>query len=92
MIGLRAGDVLQVTRVCSVQFIRPIFFRLIKVRTDLITYEGWVWLDGYQLDEKGDALARRELFVIREGIRRVNRPIGPTPAQPRRRPVDQRPG
>ncbi|WP_405111524.1 hypothetical protein OG559_01735 [Micromonospora sp. NBC_01405] len=51
-------------------------------------------MDGYQLDEKGEALARRELFVIREGIRRVNRPTRPTPtpAQPCRRPVNQRPG
>ncbi|MFI0794148.1 hypothetical protein ACH4OY_15900 [Micromonospora rubida] len=79
-------------RFSPVQFIRPIMFRLIKVRTDLITYDGWTWIEGYELDAKGDAVARRELFVLREGIRRMNRPTGPTPAQHGRRPGNQRPG
>ncbi|WP_405095036.1 hypothetical protein [Micromonospora sp. NBC_01412] len=34
----------------------------------------------------------RELFVLRECIRRMNRPTGPTPAQRGRRPGNQRPG
>ncbi|MEU6023645.1 hypothetical protein [Micromonospora sp. NPDC047134] len=62
---MKAGDVLHLTRAASPQFVRPILFRLIKVRTELPTYDGWTWLDGYQLDNKGDAVARRELFVRR---------------------------
>ncbi|WP_405112677.1 hypothetical protein [Micromonospora sp. NBC_01405] len=92
MIGLKAGDVLHITRACSVQFIRPIMFRLIKARTDLITYDGWVWLEGYELDAKGDAVARRELFLIKEGLRKMNPPARPTLVQRGRRPVNQRPG
>ncbi|WP_433688979.1 hypothetical protein ACQP0I_13755 [Micromonospora carbonacea] len=79
---MKAGDVLHLTRAASVQFIKPIMFRLIKERTDLHTYHGWVWLDGYELNERGDAVARRELFVIRDGVRVMNPP--PTP-QPRTR-------
>ncbi|MFF3867316.1 hypothetical protein ACH4T9_21500 [Micromonospora sp. NPDC020750] len=82
MIELKAGDVLYITAVCSVQFVRPMMFRLIKVRTDLITYDGWVWLDGYQLDAKGEAVARREIFVQPAGLI-VQRRIAPV-MQPRR--------
>ncbi|SCG14991.1 hypothetical protein GA0070610_1216 [Micromonospora echinofusca] len=66
---MKAGDVLHLTRAASPQFVRPIFFRLIKIRTELYTYDGWIWMDGYQLDEKGDAIARRELFVLKAGVR-----------------------
>ncbi|MFG1890562.1 hypothetical protein ACGFIR_22215 [Micromonospora sp. NPDC049051] len=66
---MKAGDVLHLTRAASPQFVRPIFFRLIKVRTELHTYDGWTWLDGYQLDGKGDAVARRELYVFKAGAR-----------------------
>jgi hypothetical protein len=76
---VKAGDVLHLTRAASVQFIKPIMFRLIKERTDLHTYHGWVWLDGYELNERGEAVARRELYVIREGVRVMNPP--PTPRQ-----------
>ncbi|WP_433351326.1 hypothetical protein [Micromonospora sp. CA-111912] len=48
----------------SPQFVRPIFFRLIRVHKDWITYDHWIWLDGYQLDAKGDAAAaQRSIFV-----------------------------
>ncbi|WP_434742138.1 hypothetical protein [Micromonospora sp. SH-82] len=66
--GLRAGDLLHLTRAASVQFGTPIRFRLIRV-LDLPTYQGWSWLDGYQVDERGEAVARRELFVRLAGIR-----------------------
>lgn len=68
---MKAGDVLHLTRAASPQFVRPIFLRLIKIRTDLHTYDGWTWLDGYQLDEKGEATARRELYVLKAGVRLV---------------------
>jgi hypothetical protein len=81
MIELKAGDVLHVTAACSVQFAKPIIFRLIKARHDLITYQGWIWLDGYELDAQGDAVARREIYVLRAGLT-VQRPTAP--AQSRR--------
>jgi hypothetical protein len=96
MSELRAGDVLHITRACGVQFRVPIVFRLIKVRTDLHTYHGWVWLEGYELDARGEAVARRELFVIREGIRTMSPPARPDPppvpatAAPRRTPTGPR--
>ncbi|WP_376701466.1 hypothetical protein [Micromonospora carbonacea] len=40
------GDLLHVTRAASVQFVRPIFFRVIRVHDDWHTYQGWLWLDG----------------------------------------------
>ncbi|MGC4804802.1 hypothetical protein [Micromonospora sp. DT233] len=79
--ALKAGDVLHITAACSVQFIKPIMFRLIKVRHDLITYQRWIWLDGYELDATGDAVARREIFVQPAGLRR----LAEAP-QPRRAP------
>lgn len=63
MIALRAGVLVQVTRTASPQFVRPILFRLIRVRTEWITYDGGAWLDGYQIDAKGDAVARRSSYV-----------------------------
>ncbi|GIJ78623.1 hypothetical protein Xph01_30550 [Micromonospora phaseoli] len=47
---------------------QPIMFRAIRV-LDWVTYDHWVWLDGYQLDRKGDAVARRSVYVQKEGIR-----------------------
>jgi hypothetical protein len=79
--ALKAGDVLRITAACSVQFTRPIMFRLIKVRHDLITYQRWIWLDGYELDATGDAVARREIFVLRAGLMVQRRTA---PAQPGR--------
>ncbi|MEV0326610.1 hypothetical protein AB0H63_09170 [Micromonospora echinospora] len=63
---LRAGDLVEVTQEASVQFVR---FRVIRV-LDRVTYDGWVWLDGYQLNAKGDAVARRAIFVQPAGLRR----------------------
>jgi hypothetical protein len=69
----RSGDVLRVTREASVQFATPILFRVIRVH-DWPTYTGWVWLDGYQLDESGDAVERRSIFVQMAGLRTVSGP------------------
>ncbi|MFG2065070.1 hypothetical protein ACGFIK_27095 [Micromonospora sp. NPDC048871] len=63
-----SGDVIRVTRAASVQFIRPMTFKVIKVLTELHTYDGWVWLRGYQLDDKGNAVASREIFVQPAGL------------------------
>ncbi|MEV6520282.1 hypothetical protein AB0M37_31295 [Micromonospora chalcea] len=64
----RSGDLLYVTRSASVQFTNPIFFRVIRVLS-WRTYDGWLWLEGYQLNIKGDAVARRSIFVQQAGLR-----------------------
>ncbi|MDG4810093.1 hypothetical protein O7634_25350 [Micromonospora sp. WMMD1120] len=66
---LRAGDVVLLTTAASVQFRTPIVVRVIREIPDRHTYDGWLWLDAYQLNSKGEAVARRELFVMRAGLR-----------------------
>jgi hypothetical protein len=51
-----------------VQFTEPIMFRVIRVH-EWQTYDGWAWLDGYQLDSVGDAVERRSVFVLLDGLR-----------------------
>lgn len=67
----RSGDVLHVTRAASVQFVEPMLFRVIRVH-DWPTYDGWVWLDGYELNAAGDAVERRSIFVQVNGLRQVS--------------------
>ncbi|WP_431936740.1 hypothetical protein [Micromonospora sp. RP3T] len=67
MSGFKAGDLLHVTRAAGPQFVRPFDFRLIRA-LDWTTFDGWIWLDGYQLDERGDAVARRSIFVMQGGL------------------------
>ncbi|WFE64586.1 hypothetical protein [Micromonospora sp. WMMD714] len=64
---MKAGDLVYVTRAASVQFLRPIRFRVIRV-LDWPTYDGWVWLEGYQVNAAGDAVSRRRIFVQRAGL------------------------
>ncbi|GLY23046.1 hypothetical protein [Micromonospora sp. NBRC 101691] len=71
-----AGDLVLVTRAASVQFVTPIMFRVIRV-LDRVTFDGWIWLDGYQLDRKGDAVARRSIFVQPAGLRVQQRAATP---------------
>ena len=66
----RSGDVLRVTRAASVQFTQPMMFRVIRVH-DWQTYNGWAWLDGYQLNSVGDAVERRSIFVQVSGLQRA---------------------
>jgi hypothetical protein len=70
----RSGDVLRITRAASVQFIEPLLFRVIRVH-DWPTYNGWVWLDGYELNTAGDAVERRSIFVQVDGLQGAN--VGP---------------
>nr|WP_229688503.1 hypothetical protein [Micromonospora yangpuensis] len=65
-------------------------FRVIRVREDLITYHGWVWLDGYELDATGDATRRREIFVRRDGLRPMTVHSPPRPAGRRAAPTPPR--
>ena len=67
----RSGDVLRVTREASVQFSQPMLFRVIRVH-EWNTYDGWAWLDGYQLNAAGDAVERRSIFVQVNGLQPGN--------------------
>ncbi|MFI2711916.1 hypothetical protein ACH495_17480 [Micromonospora sp. NPDC018662] len=79
MSAARAGDLIHVTRAASPQFVNPIMFRVIR-QLEWTTYDGWVWLDGYQLDQRGDAIARRSLFVRSAGLV-TQRRTAPTPGR-----------
>ncbi|WP_436522476.1 hypothetical protein [Actinoplanes sp. HUAS TT8] len=67
---LRSGEVLRVGSAASVQFAVPILFRVIRVH-DWTTYDGWIWLDGYEINSAGDAVDRRSIFVQVKGLQRV---------------------
>ncbi|MEV4754845.1 hypothetical protein AB0J86_06990 [Micromonospora sp. NPDC049559] len=70
-----SGDVLVITRAASVQFVVPIYFRVIRV-PGWETYHGWLWLEGYELDGRGEAKERRHIFVQLDGLRWVRpRPV-----------------
>ncbi|MEU7994657.1 hypothetical protein AB0B83_04860 [Micromonospora sp. NPDC049060] len=88
----RSGDVVHVTRAASVQFLRPIMFRVIRV-LDWPTYDGWIWLEGYELNASGDAVSRRSIFVQREGLRHLRSAPEPRPHTVRapRRPAARTP-
>jgi hypothetical protein len=79
----RSGDVIQVTKTASVQFTASMLFRVIRVH-DWPTYEGWIWLDGYELNASLDAVERRSIFVQVNGLR----PVGKAP-DPRMRNARQ---
>ncbi|MEO3780685.1 hypothetical protein ABGB16_28515 [Micromonospora sp. B11E3] len=82
--AIRAGDVLHLTRAASPQFVRPIVVRVIRELADRHTYPGWTWIEAYELDTRGEAVAKRELFVLRAGLRWLSTvPSAP----PGRRPV-----
>ncbi|MER5700834.1 hypothetical protein ABT023_02570 [Micromonospora sp. NPDC002296] len=49
--------------------VRPIVFRVIRVHDDWHTYHGWLWLDGYEADARGDAVTRRANHVQPAGLR-----------------------
>ncbi|MEV4636782.1 hypothetical protein AB0J80_05440 [Actinoplanes sp. NPDC049548] len=68
---VRAGDVVLVGRAASVQFAGSAGFAFRVVDVDpRPTYDGWAWLDGYQLDRRGCPAARRRIFVRLGGLRR----------------------
>ncbi|MFC7529081.1 hypothetical protein [Actinoplanes sp. GCM10030250] len=75
---LRAGDVVQVGSEASVQFSgdRGLLFRIIRV-DPRVTYDGWIWLEGYVVGPAGNALQRRRIFVRRDGLRPVMLNRGP---------------
>ncbi|WP_244367269.1 hypothetical protein, partial [Micromonospora echinofusca] len=68
------GDVVFLDGRASPQFggDRALRLRVVSV-CDKPTYDHWVWLTGYVLDQAGAATARREVFVLIAGIRVVSR-------------------
>lgn len=40
---------------------------MIRELPDRHTYDGWLWFEAYELGSAGRAVAKRELFVRREG-------------------------
>ncbi|MEW2443289.1 hypothetical protein [Micromonospora marina] len=72
---IRSGDVLHLTRAASPQFVKPITVRVIRL-SDFRTPPpyGWEWIDAYELAPTGDAVARRELFVMVEGVDHLTAP------------------
>jgi len=84
----KPGDLVHVTRAASVQFGTPIMCRVIRV-LDWVTYDRWCWLDVYQLDDRGDAVARRTIFVQPAGLRiqRAASTSGGGAVPPARRPT-----
>ncbi len=85
----RSGDVIHVTKAASVQFTAPMLFRVIRVH-DWPTYEGWIWLDGYELNSAGDAVERRSIFVQVSGLRQIGK--APDPRTRNNRQPGQRTG
>ncbi|MGX4652366.1 hypothetical protein ACWCHM_01575 [Micromonospora sp. SCSIO 07396] len=85
---IHSGDVLRLSRAASVQFVRPITVRVIRVLTDWHTYDGWVWIDAYVLDAAGDAVSRRTLFLKPAGAGHLK---APAPRPVARRPAVRRP-
>ncbi|TDC28865.1 hypothetical protein [Micromonospora sp. KC213] len=79
---IAAGDVLRLTRAASPQFVEPIRVRVVRRLDDWHTYEGWKWVDAYELNTAGDAVRRRTLYVRLAGVQWVNKP--PQPDGPRR--------
>lgn len=64
----RSGDVVHLTKAASVQFWHtPTLFRVIGVN-ESANYDGWVWIDGYELNAEGDAVERRSVFVQHAGL------------------------
>ncbi|MEV4765946.1 hypothetical protein AB0J89_25315 [Micromonospora chokoriensis] len=68
------GDLLVIDGRASVQFAgdRSLTFRVVSV-CDRPTYEGWVWLTGYVINRRGDATAKREIYVQSAALHRVGR-------------------
>ncbi|MFI6784926.1 hypothetical protein [Micromonospora sp. NPDC050276] len=81
---MRPRDVVLIGAACSVQFSgdRALMLRLVSIgETD--PYNDWIWINGYVLDTKGLATTKRELYVLRTGLR-IQRRTAPAGVQPRR--------
>ncbi|MEU5550226.1 hypothetical protein ABZ738_10670 [Micromonospora sp. NPDC047793] len=59
------------TREASPQFRTPIAVRVVREQADWHPPYGWTWIQCYQLDRYGDAVEKRQLFVMPAGLRRL---------------------
>ncbi|MFU8850797.1 hypothetical protein ACNAW0_07400 [Micromonospora sp. SL1-18] len=68
------GDLLRIDGYASVQFAgdRALTFRVVSV-CDRPTYTGWIWLTGYVINPRGNATAKREIYIQLAGLRRAAR-------------------
>ncbi|MGV9210258.1 hypothetical protein ACTFTM_00165 [Micromonospora sp. RB23] len=81
---VKPGDVVQVAAACSPQFTgnRALMLRIVSVgETD--PYHDWIWITGYVLDARGNATAKREVYVMKAGLVVQGR-TAPAGVQPRR--------
>ncbi|MEU7771206.1 hypothetical protein AB0C44_07760 [Micromonospora taraxaci] len=69
------GTVVLVGAACSVQFsgCRELRVRVASV-DDRANYPGWIWLTGYVLGPKGQAVDKRELYVQESGLKVLQLP------------------
>ncbi|MEU8219324.1 hypothetical protein AB0C47_26575 [Micromonospora taraxaci] len=88
MTDLKPGDLLLIGEACSVQFADDRELRLRLVSVDpRPTYQGWVWLTGYVLNDKGLAVDKREVFVQQAGLRVLHAAPVPRARAPRSAPA-----
>ncbi|WP_254910104.1 hypothetical protein [Micromonospora sp. NBS 11-29] len=62
------------------QFWHPITVRVIREIADRHPFDGWAWIEAYELDGRGDAVAKRELFVQPAGLRWLDTAASDSPA------------
>ncbi|WBB52582.1 hypothetical protein [Verrucosispora sp. WMMD573] len=64
------GDLLRIDGRASVQFAggRALTLRVVSV-SERHAYDGWIWLTGYVIDGRGNAIAKREVYVQLAGLR-----------------------
>lgn len=85
------GDIVHIGAACGVPFtFRPINLRYVRTLTYPGSYQwpGMAWLDGYELDHHMQAVARREVYVITDGLHILPKPAPPAVV---RRPVNTGP-
>ncbi|MEV0154899.1 hypothetical protein AB0H57_14290 [Micromonospora sp. NPDC050686] len=86
------GDLLRIDGRASVQFAgdRALTFRVVSV-DDHPTYPGWIWLAGYVLNRRGDATAKREIYVRLAGLHHASasatRPVRKADLRPESAPA-----
>lgn len=85
----KVGDILFVGKRASVQFAgdRQITFRVTGL-PGWVTYDGWIWLSGYTLDDKFEALDKRTIFVQKAGLQAISLWSG----KPKSIQIKKRPG
>ncbi|MGC4773357.1 hypothetical protein ACLQ25_30855 [Micromonospora sp. DT44] len=81
---MKSGDIVLVGAACSPQFTgdRALMLRVVSVG-EADPYHDWIWITGYVLDMRGNAIAKREVYVMKAGLV-IQRRTAPASVQPRR--------